>query len=292
MGKPIESQTGRGDEEARPQCLTCVGDSTVKKTGLSLKANRKRFTGPPHPDRDLQFRYIQKQKERFLRRSLPVISVDTKNKELIGDSKNPGRTWTQEPIEVNAHDFPQDALCKVAPYGVYDVGRNHGFIHVGISSDTPQFAVDSIRQWWLAHGRKHYGEGHELLILADAGGSNGYRPRHFKKRLQERIADAFDLKVTVCHFPSGASKWNPVEHRLFGPISCHWSGIPLRSLELLLRLVRTTVTQGGLKVCARLTQTTYRTGIRVSDAEMRILNLKRHTVCPQWNYTINPRQRT
>jgi len=257
---------------------------------LSLKANRKRFTGPPHPDRDLQFRYIQKQKERFLRRGLPVISVDTKNKELIGDFKNPGRTWTQEPIEVNAHDFPQDALCKVAPYGVYDVGRNHGFIHVGISSDTPQFAVDSIRQWWLAHGRKHYGDGHELLILADAGGSNGYRPRHFKKRLQERIADAFDLKVTVCHFPSGASKWNPVEHRLFGPISCHWSGIPLRSLELLLRLVRTTVTQGGLKVCARLTQTTYRTGIRVSDAEMRILNLQRHTVCPQWNYTINPRQ--
>ncbi len=259
---------------------------------MSLKANRKRFTGPPHPDRDCQFRYIQKQKKRFLWRGLPVISVDTKNKELIGDFKNPGRTWTQEPIEVNAHDFPQDALCKAAPYGVYDVGRNHGFIHVGISSDTPQFAVDSIRRWWLAHGTKHYGDGRELLVLADAGGSNGYRPRHFKKLLQEKIADAFDLKVTVCHFPSGASKWNPVEHRLFGPISCNWSGVPLRSLELLLRLVRTTVTEGGLKVCARLTHTTYRTGIRVSDAEMKMLNLQRHTVCPQWNYTINPRQQT
>ncbi len=219
-----------------------------------------------------------------------MISVDTKNKELIGDFKNAGRTWTREPIEVNAHDFPQDALCKAAPYGVYDVGRNHGFVHVGISSDTPQFAVDSIRQWWLAYGKKHYRESRELLVLADAGGSNGYRPRYFKKLLQEKIADAFGLEVTVCHFPSGASKWNPVEHRLFGPISCNWSGVPLRSLELLLRLVRTTVTQGGLKVCARLTHKTYRTCIRVSNAEMKILNLRRHTVCPQWNYTINPRQ--
>ena len=218
-----------------------------------------------------------------------MISVDTKNKELIGDFKNPGRTWTQEPIEVNAHDFPQDALCKAAPYGVYDVGRNHGFVHIGISSDTPQFAVDSIRQWWLAYGKKHYREAcRELLVLADAGGSNGYRPRHFKKRLQEKIADAFDLKVTVCHFPSGASKWNPVEHRLFGPISCNWSGVPLRSLALLLRLVRTTVTKGGLKVCARLTRKTYRKGIRVSNTEMNTLNLRRHACCPQWNYTIIP----
>ncbi len=219
-----------------------------------------------------------------------MISVDTKNKELIGNFKNPGQTWTQEPIEVNAHDFPQDALCKAAPYGVYDVGRNHGFVHVGISSDTPQFAVDSIRQWWLAYGKRHYRESRELLVLADAGGSNGYRPRHFKKQLQEKIADAFGLKVTVCHFPSGASKWNPVEHRLFGPISCNWSGVPLRSLELLLRLIRTTVTEVGLKVCARLTRKTYRKGIRVSNTEMKTLNLRRHAVCPQWNYTINPRQ--
>lgn len=191
---------------------------------------------------------------------------------------------------MNAHDFPQDALCKAAPYGVYDVGRNHGFVHVGISSDTPQFAVDSIRQWWLDHGRKHYGTVDKLLILADAGGSNGYRCRHFKKLLQEQMADAFGLKVTLCHFPSGSSKWNPVEHRLFGPISCHWSGVPLRSLKLLLQLVRTTVTQGGLKVCARLTHKSYQTGIRVSHAEMQLLNLRRHSVCPQWNYTIAPRQ--
>jgi hypothetical protein len=220
-----------------------------------------------------------------------VISVDTKHKELIGDFKNAGRTWIREPIEVNAHDFPQDALCKAAPYGVYDVGRNHGFVHVGVSSDTPQFAVDSIRQWWLTHGGKHYGQARELLILADAGGSNGYRLRCFKKQLQDRIADSFGLKVTVCHFPSGASKWNPVEHRLFGPISCHWAGVPLRSLELLLRLIRTTVTNGGLKVSARLTRKTYRTGIRASNAEMKLLNLRRHTVCPQWNYTIEAHQR-
>jgi len=217
-----------------------------------------------------------------------VISVDTKSKERIGDFKNSGRCWTKTPREVNAHDFPQDALCQAAPYGIYDVGRNHGFLHVGVSSDTPQFAVDSIRQWWLIQGRSHYEEGGELLVLADAGGSNGYRSRLYKKLLQEKIADAFGLKVTVCHYPSGASKWNPVEHRLFGPISYHWSGIPLRSLELLLRLIRTTVTEGGLKVCARLTRKTYRTGVRVSDAEMKTINLRRHATCPQWNYTINP----
>jgi hypothetical protein len=221
---------------------------------------------------------------------LPVISVDTKHKELIGNFKNPGQTWIREPIEVNAHDFPQDALCKAAPYGVYDVGRNHGFVHVGISSDTPQFAVDSIRQWWLTYGSKHYCQASELLILADAGGSNGYRTWSFKEQLQGKIADTFGLKVTVCHFPSGASKWNPVEHRLFGPISCHWAGIPLRSLELLLRLIRTTLTDSGLKVCARLTCKTYRTGLRVSNAEIKLLNLRRHAVCPQWNYTIEPRQ--
>jgi len=258
---------------------------------LSLKANRKRFTGPPHPDRDRQFCYILKQRKRFLRNGLPMISVDTKHKELIGDFKNRGQRWVRKAIEVNAHDFPQDALYKAAPYGVYDLSRNHGFVHVGISSDTPQFAVDSIRQWWLAHGRKHYGQASELLILADAGGSNSYRLRYFKKKLQEKIADAFNLKVTVCHFPRGASKWNPVEHRLFGPISCHWAGIPLRSLELLLRLIRTTVTGSGLKVSAQLTRKTYRTGLRISDAEMEWINLRRHTVCPQWNYTIEPHQK-
>lgn len=216
--------------------------------------------------------------------------MDTKHKELIGNFKNPGQTWVREPIEVNAHDFPQDALCQAAPYGVYDVGRNQGFVQVGLSSDTPQFAVDSIRQWWRTYGRQHYGPASELLILADAGGSNGYRTWCFKKQLQEKIADAFHLQVTVCHFPSGASKWNPVEHRLFGPISCHWAGIPLRSLGLLLRLIRTTVTDSGLKVCARLTGKTYQTGIRVSDAEIKLLHLRRHAVCPQWNYTIEPRQ--
>ena len=257
---------------------------------MSLKANRKRFTGPPHPDRDRQFRYISKQKRRFLRNNQPAISVDTKHKELIGNFKNQGQTWVTEPIEVNAHDFPQDALYKAAPYGVYDIGRNHGFVHIGISSDTPQFAVESIRKWWLDYGRKHYRQTNELLILADSGGSNGYRLRFFKKLLQDKIADAFNLKVTVCHFPRGASKWNPVEHRLFGPISCHWAGIPLRSLRLLLRLIRTTVTDGGLKVYARLTHKKYQTGIRVSDAEMKSLNIRRHNICPQWNYTIEPHQ--
>jgi hypothetical protein len=226
-----------------------------------------------------------------LKNNLPVISVDTKHKELIGDFKNPGQVWVREPIEVNAHDFPQDAVCKAAPYGVYDVGRNDGFVYVGTSSDTPQFAVDSIRQWWLTQGRTYYPQASELLILADAGGSNGCRLRYFKKQLQDKIANAFHLKVTVCHFPRGASKWNPVEHRLFGPISCHWAGIPLRSLKLLLRLIRTTITDSGLKVRARLTRKTYRTGIHVSNAEMKLLNLRRHGVCPQWNYTIKPHRK-
>jgi hypothetical protein len=251
---------------------------------LSLKANRKRFTGPPHPDRDCQFHYISKQKERFLKNNLPVISVDTKHKELIGDFKNPGRTWVHGAIEVNAHDFPQDALCKAVPYGIYDVGRNHGFVHVGISSDTPQFAVDSIRQWWLSYGSKHYDQAGELLIMADAGGSNGYRTWTFKEQIQKKIADPFGLHVTLCHFPSGASKWNPVEHRLFGPISCHWAGIPLRTLELLLRLTGTTITHSGLKVRARLTRKIYQTGIRLSKTAAEWLNLRRHKVCPQWNY--------
>jgi hypothetical protein len=258
---------------------------------LSLKANRKRFTGPPHPDRDCQFHYISKQKERFLKNNLPVISVDTKHKELIGDFKNPGRTWVHGAIEVNAHDFPQDALCKAVPYGIYDVGRNHGFVHVGISSDTPQFAVDSIRQWWLSYGSKHYDQAGELLIMADAGGSNGYRTWTFKEQIQKKIADPFGLHVTLCHFPSGASKWNPVEHRLFGPISCHWAGIPLRTLELLLRLTGTTITHSGLKVRARLTRKIYQTGIRLSKTAAEWLNLRRHKVCPQWNYTIKPRQK-
>lgn len=258
---------------------------------MSLKANRKRFTGPPHPDRDSQFRYVSKQKKRFTQNNLPVISVDTKHKELIGQFKNAGKIWIRAPIEVNAHDFPQDALCKAAPYGIYDIGRNEGFVHVGISSDTPRFAVDSIRRWWLDYGNKHYPDARELLILADAGGSNGYRLRDFKKQLQEKMANEFGLKVTVCHFPRGASKWNPVEHRLFGPISCHWAGIPLQSLKLLLKLIRTTVTDGGLKVYARLTRKIYRTGIHVSDAEMESIYLRRHKTCPQWNYTIEPHRK-
>lgn len=257
---------------------------------MSLKSNRKRFTGPPHPDRDKQFCYIQQTRQDFTANGLPIISVDGKKKELIGNFKNQGRLWQYEPIEVNAHDFASDAECKAVPYGIYDVNRNHGFVHIGTSADTPEFAVDGIVTWWKRIGQKNYPKADKILILADAGGSNGYRCRLFKKSLQEKLANAFNISVTVCHYPSGASKWNPVEHRLFGPISCRWAGIPLRSLKLVLRLLRTTITASGLRVCAKLTKKTYQKGIKVNDKEIKAINLVAHPVCPQWNYTIKPKK--
>lgn len=189
----------------------------LEKLGFSLRVNVKRFTGPPHPDRDRQFRYIRRQRRAFQRAGDPILSVDTKKKELIGQFKNPGRTWRRRPQEVNAHDFLQDAECRAAPYGLYDVTHNRGHVHVGTSGDTPQFAVDAIHRWWQQMGRRKYPRAQRLLIEADAGGSNGYRPRLWKQALQQ-WADADRLTITVAHYPTGASKWNPVEHRLFGPI--------------------------------------------------------------------------
>jgi hypothetical protein len=252
-----------------------------------LQANRKRFTGPPHPDRDTQFHYIQAIREEFLNAGLPVISVDTKKKELIGDFKNAGRRWRDSSVEVHAHDFRKDARCIAAPYGVYDIGRNHGSVYVGTSADTPEFAVGAIRHWWRRQGARHYPHG-RLLILADAGGSNNCRSRLFKREIQERLADAFQLEVTLCHYPTGASKWNPVEHRLFGPISCQWAAEPLRSLDVMLELIRDTKTNTGLRVCATTTAKRFRKGIQVSNAEMSAIRIHRHETCPVWNYTIQP----
>jgi hypothetical protein len=251
-----------------------------------LYANRKRFTGPPHPDRDTQFEYLQAQKQDFLKSGLPVISVDTKKKELIGDFKNAGRTWSKEPDEVNAHDFRQDAEHIASPYGIYDLTYNTGLVYIGASADTSEFAVDAIEHWWKTEGRSRYPKADKLLILADAGGSNGCRFRLFKQKIQERLADLHALEVTLAHYPTGASKWNPVEHRLFGPISCNWQGIPLRSLDIMVRCIRGTKTTTGLHVDAFLTENKYEKGIRVSDREMKRINIQRHRVCPAWNYTI------
>ena len=258
------------------------------KLGFALRVNIKRFTGPPHPDRDRQFQYLRQQREQFLAARDPVISVDTKKKELIGEFKNAGSTYRRTAYEVNAHDFPHDAVCKAVPYGVYDLTHNAARITVGTSGDTGEFAVAAIRSWWQASGRAAFPRRQRLLIEADAGGSNGCRPRLWKLALQE-LADETGLEITVCHYPTGASKWNAIEHRVFGPITINWSGEPLTSLPKLLSLIRGTTTETGLTVTATQNTKTYRTHIKVSNAQFNALNLHQHDTCPQWNYTIKPR---
>ncbi len=260
----------------------------LAKWGFALRVNFKRFTGPPHPDRDRQFQYLRKQREKFLAAGDPVLSVDTKKKELIGEFKNAGRTYRRTAYEVNAHDFPHDAACKAVPYGVYDLTHNAARIAVGTSGDTGEFAVAAIRSWWQASGRTLFPNRRRLLIEADAGGSNGCRPRLWKRALQE-FADKTGLEITVCHYPTGASKWNPIEHRVFGPITINWSGEPLTSLKKLLSLIRGTTTETGLTITAAANTKTYPIHLKVSNADINALNLRRHDVCPQWNYTIKPR---
>ena len=266
-------------------CRGTVG-RLLEGLGFSLRANEKRLTGPPHPDRDRQFRHIERTRRRFLNAGLPVISGDAKKKELVGDFKNPGRAWRRKSDPVNAHDFRQDASHRAAPYGLYDLTHNRGHVTVGTSADTAEFAVDAIAGWWEEHGSKAFPGAGKILILADAGGSNGYRTRLWKLRLQEHLVDRLGLCVTVCHYPSGASKWNPVEHRLFGPISVNWAGKPLRCLSTLLGYIRGTETATGLEVTAKLEERTYATKIKVSQREMAGVRLIRHKVCPNWNYTL------
>jgi hypothetical protein len=271
-----------------PACPATVA-KLLRDEDFALRVNVKRFTGPPHPDRDRQFRYLQGQLEAFRDRGWPVISVDAKKAELIGNFKNAGALWCWQAEQVNCHDFRADALGRAIPYGVYDVLANRGFVRVGLSANTPAFAVAAVRAWWALLGCKRYGGSGRLLILADAGGSNGYRPRLWKAALQAQVADRYGLEVTVCHYPTGASKWNPIEHRLFGPISTNWAGEPLRTVERLLAFVRGTTTRTGLAVTARVDEAVYHKGVRVSAAEMRALEVRYHETCPQWNYTLSPR---
>jgi hypothetical protein len=267
-------------------CPNTVG-RLLRKQDFSLKSNRKGQSGQAHPDRDLQFRHIQRQRAAFTAAGLPVVSVDAKKKELVGNFKNAGVTWCQEAESVNIYDFIQDAQCRATPYALYDVNRNRGMVAVGTSADTARFATDCIEHWWQKEGRTSYPKARQLLILADGGGSNGHRSRLFKSSLQQ-FANHSGMAVTVCHYPTGASKWNPVEHRLLSQISINWAGKPLRSLNTMLGYIRGTVTETGLRVRAWLNDKIYPTKVKVSDAQIKSLNLERLPVCPNWSYTIRP----
>lgn len=260
----------------------------LRETGYSLKGNQKENTSP-HPERDRQFRYIARVKQCFLGAGHPVVSIDMKKKELIGNFKNAGRTWCQETERVNVHDFRSDALGLAAPYGIYDLQHNLGYVYVGTSADTAELAVDALVWWWESEERPSFPDESMLLILCDAGGSNGYRPRRWKQQLQEQLADRLGIDVMVCHYPTGTSKWNPIEHRLFSHISVNWAGKPLRTFETLLGYIRNTTTETGLQVKATLSHKIYQTGIKVSNKEMAALNLTRLNICPQWNYIIRHR---
>jgi len=255
----------------------------------SLQANAKTLEGASHPDRDSQFNYINEQVKRFLKQGQPVISVDTKKKELIGNFKNGGKEWQPkgEPETVEIHDFAGPKSPKVIPYGIYDVGKNLGWVNVGCDHDTASFAVASIRRWWYSMGRLVYPQAKELLIGADSGGSNGYRIRRWKVELQQ-LATETGFQITTCHFPPGTSKWNKIEHRLFSHISMNWRSRPLISHEVIVQLIANTTTRKGLKVKAKFDKRKYPTSIKVSDDEMKQIKLKPHSFHGEWNYTIRP----
>lgn len=255
---------------------------------FSLKANRKSIAGTQHQDRDRQFHYIAKMREHFAAMGQPEISVDAKKKELTGNFYNSGCSWCRQAENVNDHDFRSTSIARATPYGIYDGRANQGFVVVGISHDTANFAVDSIASWLKSTGPTRYPDIQKLLILCDTGGSNGYRCRAWKYAIQRFLCNAFGIAVTVCHYPTGASKWNPVEHRLFSHMSINWAGKPLRSLKIMLNYIRTTKTQTGLTVRARLNKKKYPTRCKIDNEQMAEIKIKRHKVLPNWNYTIYP----
>lgn len=259
--------------------------------GYSLQGNRKTVEGKQHPDRNAQFEHINERVTKEMKAANPVISVDTKKKELVGNYRNGGREWHRkgEAPKVNSHDFPGPDVPRAHPYGVYDLARNRGFVNVGTDHDTATFAVASIRKWWLAQGRRAYPKAKRLLITADAGGSNGSRLRLWKWELQ-RLATKLGLPISVCHFPPGTSKWNKVEHRLFSFISQNWRGEPLTDYETVVNLIAQTTTTTGLKVSCRLDRRRYPTGRKVSDEEWARINLHREDFHGDWNYEIRPRK--
>jgi transposase len=261
----------------------------LREEGFSLQANAKTIEGRQHPDRDAQFRYLNEQVKDHQDQADPVVSVDTKKKELVGPFSNAGRQWRPagQPVATRTHDFPDDTLGKAVPYGVYDLAADTGWVNVGTDHDTAAFAVESIRRWWTTIGQTDYPQAGRLLITADAGGCNGYRTRAWKAELAA-LAVQTGLQITVCHFPPGTSKWNKIEHRLFSHITMNWRGRPLISHEVIVQSIAATTTRTGLRVHAHLDTSTYETGVRVSDRQIDALPLHRHDWHPDWNYTLLP----
>jgi transposase len=261
----------------------------LKRMGFSMQSNRKTKEGADHPDRNAQFEYIATKSNKFMGANVPVISVDTKKKELVGDYKNSGKTWRNKgnPEKVNVHDFPDPSLGKAIPYGIYDLINNCGWVNVGITSDTAEFAVNSIMGWWMKMGKGHFPHAKKIMITADGGGSNGYRNRLWKVSLQE-FSNKTGLEIHVSHFPPGTSKWNKIEHRLFSFISKRWAGIPLRDHATIISLIGSTSTSKGLRVHAKIDNRKYVTGKKITDEQMEKLNMIRDTFHGDWNYIIKP----
>ncbi len=259
----------------------------LKKIGYSLRVNHKKLSRCSRGERDAQFRKILRLRRVFMRRGDPVIAIDTKIKELVGRFRNAGTAWSREAVLVNDHDFRSTANGIAVPYGIYEVGANRGFVCVGTSYDTPEFAADSVALWW---GQHRYRGAKRLLVLADGGGGNGFRCHAWKLGVQEKLCNHYGLSVLVCHYPPGTSKWNPADHRLFSEISKNWAGRPLDSYETVLKYIRTTKTSTGLRVRAVLVPRLYRKGVQVPEAKKRCMRLRRHPCMPDWSYTIRPRE--
>ncbi|MGH2361340.1 MAG: ISAzo13 family transposase [bacterium] len=262
----------------------------LKHLGFSLRVNHKKIAHGSGRDRNEQFEYIATLRKRFAQKGDPIVSVDTKKRELVGNFKNPGVAWTRTPVWVNDHDFRSLAAGVAIPYGVYDLQANRGALFVGASYDTSEFAVDALEKWWRCEGSQRYPNCKRLLVLADGGGSNGSTRRAWKAALQEKLSDRHALHVTVCHYPTGASNWNPIEHRLFSEISKNWAGRPLDSYETILHYIRSTKTETGLRVKAQLVGRKYTKGVKISDDHMRRLRINKHEIQPTRNYTLSPRR--
>lgn len=261
----------------------------LKENDYSLQANRKNIEGSSVPERDAQFRYINEQAKKFINQGYPVISVDAKKKENVGEFKNPGQVWTKKgkAREVNVYDFQSLGIGRATPYGIYDVKRNEGFVNVGMSYDTSEFAVESIRQWWILFGKNLYLDAKGLMVCSDGGGSNGSRNKGWKIHLQE-LANQIKIPITVCHYPPGTSKWNKIEHCMFSFISKNWKGQPLVSFEAIIKLIGATKTKKGLSVAARLDENEYPKGKKYTDEDMAKLTIESHDLHPKWNYNILP----